>query len=357
MDCHNIILADIGSHNVSGKSVGHYFSLADNYRKMFRNCKIAGGPIYKQKFPSSCMLELPYDTISTKNIILSKWCQFLNLRALMKLSEDNSVIVFQQSALATLLVFLCFINTKGKIYIISYDDDAVRTKFKRFFFRISKKKINGLICPNIDVANAFGLPYCIVPDYIYTGESVSYEHSYNKKIYDFCIVGRLSPEKGVVEVIKLLRNTKYKLLVAGNPQDEIIHHMLVDAARDADNISLHLGYIESDEYHRYLSESRFTFLNYQGEYSRRSSGVVFDTLFAGVPVVGCRCKALSFIEEAECGFLYDDISEVLGRMELICETDYLNYLKHIDIYRETHDKYIEILHEFITKKESTKNEK
>lgn len=44
---------------------------------------------------------------------------------------------------------------------------------------------------------------------------------------------------------------------------------------------------------KYLEASKYAILNYSGEYSNRSSGVVFDTLFNGVPVIGKKCQYLS----------------------------------------------------------------
>lgn len=47
-----LILADVKSLNIKGKSIGHYFTLAQNYIDLFGDycqVKIAGGPIYKTR--------------------------------------------------------------------------------------------------------------------------------------------------------------------------------------------------------------------------------------------------------------------------------------------------------------------
>lgn len=89
---------------------------------------------------------------------------------------------------------------------------------------------------------------------------------------------------------------------------------------------------------------------FQGEYSKRSSGVVYDTVFAGVPVVGRRCSALLFVEKEHIGFLYDslddfDISEIMNRKL------YEDYLKAIETYKIKHKTYIAQLAQFLKIKE------
>ena len=66
---------------------------------------------------------------------------------------------------------LLFFHKKSKLFFIQYSLEGLRNRIGRIFFRLAKHKIDGIICPNEDVGNGYGLPYCVVPDYIYTGTS------------------------------------------------------------------------------------------------------------------------------------------------------------------------------------------
>ena len=345
MKTNSIVLADIASHNTNGKSVGHYFYLAHNYVEMFPECKIAGGPIYEQAFGEKQLIKLPYDTMHDESALMKKWHQWRNFRYLISECEDD-VLVFQQAALATLMVFLAITpSIRKKAFFITYDDDAVRSTFKRFVYRFAKRKLKGIICPNNKVASQYELPSCIVPDYIYVGGNDVQKSQQFEKIYDFCLVGRLAPEKGALGIIQKYRDSHYKVLIAGNPQDPELKETLLKAANGAENIELHLGYVEPDDYYRYIHSSKYTLLNYSGEYSIRSSGVVFDTLFAGVPVIGRRCAALNFIEENECGILYDDLA-TFNADEVLTDSKYEYFIRNIYKYRDTHRLYISKLINF-----------
>lgn len=208
-----------------------------------------------------------------------------------------------------------------------------------------KNRVDGIICPNDEVGKAFGRPYCVVPDYIYTGEDKKCPVDYKSKTYDFCIVGRLNKDKGVVESARRLNGTKYKVLIAGQANDSYSEE-LKKACHGCDNIDLRLGYVSDEDYKRYINESRYCILNYQGEYSNRSSGVVFDIIFSGVPVVGNSCKALQFVKDYEIGHIYDNIDE-LSAEGLFDEKKYEIYLDNICKYRQLHSEYYKKLSTFV----------
>ena len=60
-----LIIADVKSTNVNGKSSGHYFSLAQNYIDLYESefeVKVAGGPVYQTAFDEVRLFRLPYDS-------------------------------------------------------------------------------------------------------------------------------------------------------------------------------------------------------------------------------------------------------------------------------------------------------
>lgn len=346
-----VIVADIASHRVNGHSIGHYHYVAQNLIEVFADkadMYIAGGPVYIDRFGTDRVLALPYDAISTQNVIKKKWGELVNCRKLFK-EAKGAKIIMQHAALATTLIGIAlFKKDNCKLYQIVYSQEGINTRFKRFWYKFAKKKIDGIICPQQKLGDDYDRNCCVVPDYIYVGENSNCELDYKNKTFDFCVVGRLSPEKGVDEIIEKLRGTNYRVLIAGNPQTKKIADRLTKLCKGYENINLRLGYIDDDDYYRYIKESRYCILNYYGEYSERSSGVVFDILFNGVPVVGRRCKSLEFIEEHNVGIVFDDIKD--WSPDTIMDVKlYEDYLNKIVSYRKTHRDYANKLKNFVMK--------
>lgn len=344
-----IIIADILSNTINGKQTGHYFALARNYLELFgKQCFVAGGPVYKKSFQEKELIVLPNNNVEGDGMLKLRLRTFKNARHLFKETMGDIIVLQQCTTITTFLCILFFYHKKSKLFFIQYSLEGLRNRIGRILFRLSKHKIDGIICPNEDVGNGYGLPYCIVPDYIYTGISATSVIPYEKKIYDFCMVGRISEEKGIIEAAKVLSNKPYKVLIAGRPQTDNLETDLRHACTNSQNIELHLEFVTDEAYKYYLSNSKYAILNYKGEYSKRSSGVVYDTLFSGVPVIGCNCKALSFIEKNKMGVLFENIRD-FDFGDVLEESKYEMYQKRISEYRKTHKEYKEKLYNFLTK--------
>lgn len=347
MNNKKIIIADIKTFSPDGISIGgHSVAVAHNYMEIFGGrCIVAGGYAITHNFPESRTITLPY--CISHDSLLSKLKIFINSIVLFR-KAHNQIIVLQQST--TITAFLCialFHHCSSKLFLIQYNLEGFRSKVGRLLFKLAKRKINGIICPYDMVGKAFqGIPYCIVPDYIYTGSAKEIELPFTDRKYDFCIVGRLSPEKGVVEVAQYFSGTKYRIVIAGKPQSEEMARQLETICKDSENIKLHLGIIPDNDYYGYLRNSKYALLNYSGEYSERSSGVVFDTLFNGVPVVGRECKALHFITENQLGLLYDCIED-LNLKSLFQEEFHSRLVSNIQQYRKNLILFINKLSNFL----------
>ncbi len=342
-----LYIADVGSFTYNGRSTGHYLPLAQNYKDVLGQSFeviVAGGPSYKESFCGADLLELPYD--NPNNGWRDKIHLFKNCIRLFKEAEGETIVLQQSSIVTAFIGIGLFYRKKSKLFIIEYSSSSINSPIKKLIYYLAKNKIDGILCPNDEVGKAFNRPYCVIPDYIYSGVGNVTVKSYDEKKYDICIVGRLAPEKGAVEVAKKFANTDVKLLIAGRPQNKELSDDLEKACKGASNIDLRLGFIERDDYERYLQESRYAILNYQGEYSIRSSGVVFDTLFSGVPVIGKRCTALQFVEDFGCGKLYDNINE-LDLNDILTQSAHNIYIKKIDYYNSCHKQYKEKLETFL----------
>lgn len=350
-----IYITDILSNNNFGRCTGHYIPVAKNYCSILKQCgdvRIAAGHIYGNAFNANQMMWLPY-SVSSKHGICSnvkgKIQSLINCYYFIKAADKNSLVIWQQSTAITSCVGLwLFCHRKDiNIYMIQYSETALNKPLKRFLYKRAKNKIRGLICPNEKVGEAYELPYCVVPDYIYTGEFDDVEPiPFEKRIYDICIVGRFNKDKGIVEAIERFKGTKYKVIVAGRPDSELYGKQIREASQNYSNIELHLGFIETSDYNNYIRNSKYCILNYQGEYSIRSSGVVYDIIFNGVPVIGSKCSALQFISEFKIGVLYNTI-EKLELISLMNNEKYEEFLRNINEYRKYHKSYISKIHKFL----------
>lgn len=346
-----MILADVKSINKNGKSYGHYFSLAENYLELYgktAEVKIGGGPIYKTRFKEEDLFRLPYDCRMEKSKWLQVWHTLLNCRYLFKHTDKNDVIVMQHSAAATFMIgIMLFAHKKNNIYVITYDKNSINNAFKRLVYSFARKHIKGFLTSNEEVAKAFQRPYCLVPDYIFSGDVDKLPIiPYKDKKYDFVMVGSIWPDKGVLEAAHHLANTRYKVLIAGRPAFEWLGDEIKSVCDKADNIELHLGFVSEDDFKDYIDNARYSLLNYQGTYAERSSGVVLDALFRGVPVVGHRSHANYLVEQNKLGYIYDRIED-FDPSSVIDETVYNKYYQNVIAFLKDNTFYKEKVIRFL----------
>lgn len=349
-----LIIADLRSNcSYQGVSTGHFVPVAKMYYQLFSesySVKIAGGPVYERYFKNSEIIRLP------NNVSGDSWKHKIkilqNSFKLFRVIKGKTIIFQQSSDVTTHLALALFYWGGAKVYLIRYSNDGISSKFKQFIYFLCKNKIDGIICTSESVGLSYKRKFIVVPDYIYIDKEID---GHTKKIetqkkYDFCIVGRIAKEKGIVEVAKWIANRGFSIIIAGKTQTDELAQELQVTCRNAENITLKLGYISDEEYLSILHQSKYAFMNYQGEYSRRSSGVVFDTLFAGVPVIGTKCKALSFIEQYEVGYLYDSLDNFDTKTvkKLLDESERSAFYNNIIKYRKTHVQFRERLTEFIS---------
>lgn len=347
MTINKLFISDIRSHTVNNIISGHFVAVAHMYRELFEGvCKviIAGGPIYNRYFKLEELCKLPYNVCGTSP--KDKWHSFLNARRLFQEATGQIIVMQQGTDVTSHLAISLFYHGKSQLYIIRYNTSCINSLIKRVIYALCCRKIDGVICPNDEVGQAFGRPYCVVPDYLYIEKAQVHQLTYESKKYDFCMVGRMCREKGMLEAAQHLRNKNCSVLIAGRPEDKQMAQQMAEICHNTKNITLILDYISDEDYTRYLNESRYCILNYTGEYSIRSSGVVFDTLFAGVPVIGRRCKALQFIEEKGLGLIVENISSF--EIDIVQNADFHSKcLINIEEYRKTHQQYIKKLSHFL----------
>lgn len=345
-----VIIADLKSTNHGGLSVGHYIAVAKNYRDIFKgtsNLYIATGPVCQDKFDKSEMVMLPCDSIAGESKLKNICRMIKNGWALFRQAKPDDIIILQQSQPAMILLTLiltCF--RKNGVYQIQYSDEPMRRFYYRFFFRLKRRCVKGTICPNESVGKAYGVPYLVVPDYIYCGQSKRVESDYESKKYDFCSVGRIEKDKGVAETVQVMASKPYRMVVAGYPHTKTEEEKIRKACDENPKIELNLSYLSEMQFNDYLKNSRYCILNYTGSYAERSSGVVFDTLFKGVPIIGRRCRALAFVEKENIGVLYDSLEEI-DFEKLLAPELYAAYVEAINKFLITFEGHIKSLKQFL----------
>lgn len=346
-----LIIADIKSAVVAGGQLGHFFSVASNYYCLFSDkilTKVAGGPIYTTRFGNE-ILPLPYNQEQlNKKKIRSLWYYFCNARVLFNQCETD-VIVVQQGADVTFFVAcaLFYRKRKNKLYLIQYSKASLGGYLKRKLYGVVKHKIAGIICPNNEIGEAFSIPYCVVPDYIYIGNGTETDNiPYESRQYDICLLGHISEEKGVIQFLERFADIPYKILVAGLPANELIADRLIALTKGLKNITVQLDYLSDEIYKKYLRQSRFCVLNYQGEYSRRSSGVVLDMIFNDIPIIGLDCKALDFVKQYKLGYIYSDLNS-LDIKSIITPELHKSFVANIMNYKQKHQFFSQKLGSFL----------
>jgi len=335
-----VVIADIHSNNNRGICTGHYYAVAQMYYTILKDycdARIASGPIYQKKFNKEQMIMLPYDMNAQGNYLVNRLKALLNARKLFKECRNDIIILQDGRPMTNHFGILLFCRPRTNLYLIKYTTGGHSSLFERIIYKLIKGRIKGIICPNEKVSELYGLPSCIIPDYISTSVELPSIIPFNQKRFDFSVVGRLNEEKGVVETAAFFRDKPYRVLIAGQAPVDYAQK-LKSVCEGSTSVDLRLGYVSDEDYKDYINNSKYCVLNYQDEYSRRSSGVVYDILFAGVPVVGCNCEALRFIGERQLGYLFDSF-ESIDLEKIVSGESYETFIDNIREYLKVHNDY------------------
>lgn len=347
-----ILIADVKSINIDGKSPGHYFSVAKNYFELFKkeglNIKIVGGPVYKDSFPEAVLL--PYDTYKNDNVFKSKIKIICNMKSLFK---KKAIIILQSNAVATAYLGIAlFASKRNQVYMIQYDTLGIDSFVKRCLYRLAYSKIAGMICTSQAIGQAYKKTYCVVPDYIYTKNAILDERHIYK--YDICMVGIICEDKGVLEAVEFFSKTNYKVFVGGKVNSESLKMRIEKVAQNHENITMKLVYLSAIEFEEVIHSSKYCMLNYSDAYNEHSSGIVYDVLFSGTPILARKCKLLDFIGRWKVGYIYTSINEI--DFDKIMSEPYIkNARRNIIEYLESHRLYAKILYDFVTGKKQNED--
>lgn len=334
----SLLLVDTTSLSHKGKIYGHGAKVAQNWYcalSDYFNVKVAGSYLYKGIIPDEDFLQLPFPYNENDNTLVYKIKCILN--GIRALCSKVDVIIFQNQFITPVYVAIHLFPKKKrkKIYIIEYSnpiDVPNRPNEGRWFLKI-QNKINGIITSLTSVSESVSCRSYVIPDYF---PEKSFPICKNKTI-DFVVLGTASYQKDYEMVVDALNRTNYTCVIAGNFEDKARYRKLKNLA--SDNVTIVDQYLSEDQYTSYIEASKFVILPYNREhYSEKSSGVVLEALYLGVPVIVPDVPSFSFVRENELGLLYNrSILEVLR--------DYPDSVKYQDSIR----KYIEGIEHRISK--------
>lgn len=345
--CSYVYLVDIATSMTCGRLEGHYEAVAKSYLGVFGDSLIVvGGQIYKEKFPQAIIL--PCEVKGRFALFSSKVKVIVNILKLF-CQVRKSIIIFQSRALVGTLIGLLLIgsifNRGNRLYFIQYEPFPYpRWHWAYWLFKMVKRQISGIICPNDKTARSFNLPACVCPDYIYASKDICTKEPPSK--YDFASIGLQSKDKGSLELARFFAGRKETLLIAGKVSDGTLAEELLSISRQSPNVFVKLGYLNRDDYRKSLLSARYVFLNYSGAYSTHSSGIVYDALIHNRPVIGRRCLALKIIDDFKLGVLYD-VMEELDIQSLLISDTIKEFKTHIKQYFKRHETSAFQLRQFV----------
>jgi glycosyltransferase involved in cell wall biosynthesis len=144
---------------------------------------------------------------------------------------------------------------------------------------------------------------------------------------DLCFVGRVTPEKGIVEAIDIARATGRRLMIAAKAgptvrEREYFDNIFKPALLAAGSVVEYLGELSGTERDRLVSTSYAAVM--PGAWPEPFGLVALEALACGTPVIARRIGALpEIIREGIDGWFGDDVMGMAFRVDRIGELDRL----------------------------------
>jgi len=139
----------------------------------------------------------------------------------------------------------------------------------------------------------------------------------------FLFFGKIRPYKGIFELIDAfckIENPKAKLLIVGNPSNDMTKQELIMRSRIDDRINTYLQYIPENEIQIYMNAADVTVFPYTDVLT---SGSVLLAMSFGKPIVVPRIGCISETLDIQGGFLYDpdDVNGLSSAMQNVISSD------------------------------------
>lgn len=332
-----VVIADISSIKLNGNNFGHYHKVAVMYKTLLKKSGIdtiiAGGPVYHTKCDEIELINLPYDfeldcNKSKFQTLLMKLGTVINgIILFSRLDED--IVICQPYSFPAWMLSIMFAKKTTDIYLIEYKNERY-SRLNDILFKLVRRKIKGVICPNDLVGKAYEISYITVPDYIMTEENKKVEQAEYK--YDFGMVGIMSMGKDIEDVIQSFSNTTYKVIIAGYFNNLQRYENFVK--KSTSNITIINKYLTDEEYKNIVQSTKYMLLPYNKRYSAASSGVIYDILFNGRPLITRDFINFHFVKEYGVGAVYKDTLRELDFEKLLTDDSVKKICANIDTFLE-----------------------
>ena len=130
-------------------------------------------------------------------------------------------------------------------------------------------------------------------------ESVEERGVDKHKIYDLVYVGRLSREKGILQLLDLIDNRIRIAIIGAGPLKDIIQ----DKAKDSTNIDF-IGFIDNDKVKSWMRRARF--LVVPSLWYENNPVIVMEAFSVGLPVIGSNIGGIpEIVKDRQTGYLID----------------------------------------------------
>lgn len=212
--------------------------------------------------------------------------------------------------------------------------------------RIFKRQLRNSysICITKDVQSFFGLKdfeksFVIYNPTISEKDYISLENSLSVSTPFFLVANRLSPEKGVEEIISafsnfLKYNNEYELKVCGFGADEYVEflkQLCLDKGVD-DSVKF-LGYLDTFDIYRLMVNAKALIV---ASYSEGFGRMTAEANILGIPVIGRDSAGTrEILEQTGGGFTFSTVEEIVHILKEISEmskkqiSDFMNQPMHI----------------------------
>jgi len=140
-----------------------------------------------------------------------------------------------------------------------------------------------------------------------------------------CFVGRVSPEKGIVEAIEIAKRSGHHIRIAAKvgttPDEQAYNEKVFEPARKAaGSLVEYLGELSGKERDRLFSTSYATLM--PGSWPEPFGLVAIESLACGTPVLARRVGGLNeIIRDGVDGFFGDDVTQLAFHVPRIADLD------------------------------------
>lgn len=298
-------IVDTLSLSANNKIYGHFNKTASDYYNILSkvgDVYIVGGETYAAHFDKNKLIRLPFYTtkkeFDSRDVFVRLICKaksIINTAFAYLLPLD--ILIFQD-ANQTAIYKLSKYSGKKRVFIVKYaieNREAVRNAFWK-----NSKHFDGVITSIKSVAEYYQKPYVLIPDY-FPMETAQASDCIKK--WDVSVVGTVMGFKDYEAVVEALSNTEFKVYIAGYFPDK--ERLSMIKSMSSDNIVIEDKYLSEEEYDCAIRSSRYVLLPYKAEgYAEKSSGVVLDAIYRGVPVITPDYESFSFVKEEKLGYCY-----------------------------------------------------